>query len=200
MLRLAVLFFFAKWAKPLDLPNKSAAAEDAWKIHQSIVDWTGKVDQKASFALAFQSAIVAAVLALSTGEGALSKLSGWEEALPYWLGIVCLAAAILFAVAVVKPSLRARKIESEAASNYIFFGHLRKWEPADLQRALERNEILPVLSRQLVVTSGIAWRKHRRLQLSLWLAVVGTGAICLSSAVDHHLFCRTWDALRDLFD
>lgn len=199
MWRLVVLCFFAKWAKPPALPDRSAAIDDAWKIHQSIVDWTGKVDQKASFALAFESAIVASVLALSTEDRALSKLSGWTELTPYWLGVVGLGAAIVFAVAVVTPSLRSRKINAEADSNYIFFGHLREWSPEKLQRTLETGDILPVLSRQLVVTSGIAWRKHRRLQISLLLAVIGTSLICLSAAVEHALFCRAWDALSDIF-
>lgn len=199
MWRLVVLFLVAKWAKPIAMPDRSAAIDDAWKIHQSIIDWTGKVDQKASFALAFESAIVAAVLALSTDGRTLSKLSGWTELTPYWLGTVGLGAAIVFAVAVVTPSLRSRKIRVEAASNYIFFGHLREWSPEKLQRTLETNDILAVLSRQLVVTSGIAWRKHRRLQISLLLAVIGTGLLCLSAALEHDLFSRARDAILDLF-
>lgn len=194
-----LLFLFAKWVTPPASPDRAAAVDDAWKIHQAIVDWTGKVDQKASFALAFQSAIEAAVLAMSTEGRALTNLSGWAELTPYWLGVVGLGAAILFAVAVVIPTLGSEKIKKEAASNYIFFGHLREWRSADLERALERGDILPVLSRQLVVASDIAWTKHRRLQISLMLAVIGTGLICLSAAVDHELFCRTRDALHDLF-
>jgi len=71
---------------------------------------------------------------------------------------------------------------SESADNFIIFGHLRLWDPVAPSTALRDRDLLPVLSRQILDTSKIAWRKLRRVQISLWCAVLGTAALGLAAA------------------
>lgn len=151
-----------------------ATTDDAWKIHDAVVSWTSNVDSKASFALAIESGVVAGVIALAGDNRRLSHLSDcWAEA-AFWVGVACFVAALLLVVGVVTPQIRSSETEAEWPDRFIFFGHLRHWAEADLARALQERDILPVLSHQLVVMSKIAWRKHRLLQGSMVLAVVGS--------------------------
>lgn len=141
--------------------------DTAWRIHTAIVDWTGKVDAKASFALAFESAALAGILTLSSDHRRLAHLVGfWVNAL-YWIGLISLAVALLLVLYVVRPRLRKRRVDIEAPDNFIFFGHLRNWDPEDLRDALTAKDPLPVLTRQLVAMAQIAWLKHRLLQWSI---------------------------------
>lgn len=165
-----------------------AAIETAWKIHATIVDWTGKVDQKASFALAVESAVVLGVIALSDGHKSLSALKGLWQLWLYRAGIGSLVFAILLVMAAVIPKLRRDKMDDEWRENLIFFGHLKRWQRDDLSNALRERDLLPVLSAQLINMSEIAWRKHRRLQWSLWLAGIGTALVCLASGL--HAFLQ----------
>lgn len=159
------------------------AVEQGWRIHAALADWTGKVDAKASFALAIESIIVATIISLS-GEGRrLSTLKGAPSQVMLWLGISILSLAILLAVAVVTPQLRSNQTAKNWREDFIYFGHLRLWSPTDLQERLRATEMLPVLTRQLVVMSKIAWRKHRYLQLSLLSAVVGALLVSLAGIV-----------------
>ena len=162
-------------AAPLD--KHAQAIEQAWRIHGALADWTGKVDAKASFALAGESAVIATIIALSDAGRRLSDLSGWVEHVLYWAGLALLVAAATVVISVVTPQLRADKTAAEWPENFIFFGHLRHWDSVQLASALENNDVLPVLSRQLVAMSAIAWKKHRRLQLSLSLSVLGTAFV-----------------------
>lgn len=43
----------------------SHALDTAWRIHGALVDWTGKVDSKASFTVGVESAALAGVITLS---------------------------------------------------------------------------------------------------------------------------------------
>lgn len=157
--------------------------ESAWKIHAALVDWTGKVDQKASFALAVESAVVAAIITLSMDERALATLK--SEALWFYrLGIIFLIAAIAYAMRAVTPQLRRSKLGGEWRDNFIFFGHLRRWNEPELTKALQQKDILPMLSQQLIKMSDIAWKKHRYLQRSLILT--GLGAILFVVAGMHN--------------
>lgn len=168
----------------LPAADPNGAIEDAWRIHATVVDWTGKVDSKASFALALQTAVLGVIVTL-TGEG--RQLSGfdsyWETRL-FWAGVGVLVTALLVVMTVVAPRLRSFRSRHEWRTNYVYFGHLRRWEPQDLERALTRRDHLPVVTRNVVLMSKIAWRKHRRLQLSLWLAVLGAAFVGLSSVIE----------------
>ena len=54
------------------------------------MDWIGKADNKASFALSIESAALAGVLATSREGGLLGDLGGGALVL-YWVGVVLLA-------------------------------------------------------------------------------------------------------------
>ena len=161
--------------RPPSLPERedSAAVDTAWKIHAAIVDWTGKVDTKASFALALESASIAAIVSLTASGRRLSDLTSPWAHTAFWLGLACLMGAALTAASVVIPRLRSSGLKAESRDNFIYFGHLRHWKPQDLTRALKQADVLPVLSRQLINMSRVAWTKHRRVQVSLLLAVAG---------------------------
>ncbi len=169
------------------------AIESAWKIHAALVDWTGKVDQKASFALAVESAVLAAIITLSSDARALASLTGvgvWF----YRIGVVLLIFAVGYAMRAVTPQLRGSKLKDEWEDNFIFFGHLRRWSEPELTRALQEKDLLPMLSRQLIKMSDIAWKKHRYLQRSLLLAAGGTILLVMAGMEDKDMFGRlqTW--------
>ncbi|GAA14943.1 Pycsar system effector family protein [Gordonia alkanivorans] len=150
--------------------------DTAWKIHAALVDWTGKVDTKASFALTIETALLVGVITLS-GEGRVfHHLGGWAVVW-YVIGILLLVAGVLCAAWVVRPRLRASNLEVEAPDNFVYFGHLRHLTPEAVQDRLEGPTLLPVLSKQLVEMSKIAWTKHRLVQLSMSLAPIGVVAL-----------------------
>lgn len=152
------------------------AIDTAWRIHTAIVDWTGKVDSKASFALAIESAVLAGIVSMTGGRRRLANLEGPASVL-FWVGVAFLIAALLCVVYVVRPRLRRGKVKLESGANFIFFGHLKDWKAHDLEEALLQRDLLPMLAHQLVTMSKIAWVKHRMLQLSLTGAVIASGLI-----------------------
>ena len=157
--------------------------DTAWRIHASIVDWTGKVDAKASFALAIESAALAGIVTLTGSGRRLDGLAGWEVGL-FWTGITILLIGVLLVITVVAPRLRSTKMPSEWQNNYVYFGHLMHWDPEDLQKVVEEEDPLPAVTRNIVVMSKIAWTKHRRLQVSMWLATVGTALVAVAAVVN----------------
>jgi hypothetical protein len=198
LLMVAVLFRHRGTTQEVATTDDSAAIESAWKIHGALVDWTGKVDQKASFALAVESAVVAAVITLSRDDQLLAHLSGlglWF----YRVGVVLLAVAIAFAMNAVIPHLRRIKLRREWENNFIFFGHVRHWSEADLTKALREKDVLPMLSQQLVKMSDIAWKKHRHLQRSLLSAGIGTILLVLAGMHDMDMFERIGAWFQDLY-
>lgn len=154
--------------------------ETAWKIHATLVDWTGKVDTKASFAATIESVVLGGAITLSGENRLLSEITGFPAFLRN-TSLVLLALAAISAISVVTPRLRSFSMTAEASENFIYFGHLKHWQPDDLATALTHRESLPVLSRQLVVMSKVAWQKHRRVQISLWLAVLAVAIFGLAS-------------------
>ncbi len=175
------------------------AIEDAWRIHAALVDWTSKVDQKASFVLAIESAAVLGVISLSERESGkdklLSSLNSILELLAYRIGVVFLVVAVILVAAAVIPQLRRNEVSDESDRNFIFFGHLKSWKQEELTQALRERDVLPVLSRQLIKMSEIAWKKHRRLQRSLWLAGAGIGLVGLAAVLDTGLLDTPLDWL-----
>ena len=149
----------------------------AWRIHAALVDWTGKVDTKASFAFAIESAIVLAVVGQTKSPGLYASLEGIDRWL-YGVGLALILVGILMAASVVTPRLRRRASKREWRENFIYFGHLRHWRPEQLAAHLQSIEDpLPILSRQLVNMSKIAWSKHVLVQISMFAA--GLGALSL---------------------
>lgn len=154
-----------------------SALDNAWRIHAAQTDWTGKVDTKASFALALSSAALGTTVALSASGRTFSHVSGWAENALYWSGLGAILAGAFCALLVVVPRLRHTSVDAEASANYIYFGHLRLWNVDDLVAELTEGEILPVVARQAVVMAKIAWRKHRWVQRSMILTASGIGLL-----------------------
>ncbi|WP_405646214.1 Pycsar system effector family protein [Streptomyces sp. NBC_00019] len=159
---------------------EARAIETAWRIHAELGNWTAKADAKASFALTLDSAATAGIVALSNGDHVFADLHGWSARSLLWSGIVLIIGSGLFAMLVVVPRLRARKVEAEAASNFIYFGHLKHRQADELANALKETDILPVLSKQLITMSKIAWDKHRHVQLSFVTFGLGVALAFLS--------------------
>lgn len=144
--------------------------EYAWRVHAALDSWTGKVDTKASIALAIEGAAFGFALSQSREGEALASLDGWHETL-YYIGLGFVLLSIGCALLTVFPRLRRRASgrRSEWRKNTIYFGHLRHWDPAELARELEGDN-LPhgtQLATQLVSMAKVAWRKHAWLQGSL---------------------------------
>jgi hypothetical protein len=156
------------------------ATETAWRIHTSLSDWTGKVDNKAVFALSIESAMLAGTAVLSSGPNAFLDLAGTPAAWLTRIGVILLALSVLLAVAVVIPRTRGALLRVDWPENFTYFGHLRLWEPDALAEHLRTADPLGSLSRQLVTMSKVAWRKALLVKLSLIIAPAG--AVCTVAA------------------
>ncbi len=162
--------------------HQQSPVETAWHIHDSLRDWTGKVDSKASFALTIESGVLVAVLALAAGDHRLAALAGVAEAF-FIAGIAAVVLATLCSVGAVRPQIKERAVEGQWNENFIFFGHLKFWKDDELERALQERDVLPMLARQLIVMSEIAWKKHRLLKWSLTLLVLGCAFLGTAAAL-----------------
>ncbi|MEU7581634.1 Pycsar system effector family protein [Streptomyces sp. NPDC041068] len=153
--------------------------ETAWRIHGVLVEWTGKVDAKASFALTLESAALGAVLALS---GSGHRLTELDDALPrtlFWLGASLLGLSALASVSVVAPRLRSGPGHSRE-NHFVYFGDLRCWESERPAERLRQTSPLESLTHQLVTMSQVVWVKNKRIRQSLTLAVIGSVSIVLA--------------------
>nr|WP_246406120.1 Pycsar system effector family protein [Modestobacter versicolor] len=120
------------------------------------------------------------IVALSGSGRRLYGLDGGARVI-FWIGVSAIILGVVAVALVVKPRVRRRDVAGEWPQNYIFFGHLQFWSPADLEVALAERPLLPVLTRQLVNMSKIAWRKHLLVEVSLLCAVVGTALVVLAA-------------------
>ncbi|MEW2631157.1 Pycsar system effector family protein [Streptomyces sp. NPDC048389] len=157
--------------------------ETAWRIHAALIDWTGKVDVKAAFALTLESAALALTAALHSGAPLSSSGPPSGSSALLATGAVLLGAAALFAVLAVTPRMRVDRTARHPTPDFIYFGHVRALEPEELAQMLRSADPLPALSRQLVTMSRIAWYKHRCTQASLSLAAAGLVAVAVAGAV-----------------
>lgn len=158
--------------------------QDAWRVHDAQVQWTSQVDSKASFVLAIETAVAAGVVALASDGRRLSGLHDFWPITLFVVGVGLLVGALLAVAMVVRPRLRNPHLAEEAEENFIFFGHAKLWEPKALEQRLREGDLLPQLSRQIVTMSKIAWRKHRYLQVSITLAILGSAFVGLAAAVN----------------
>ena len=165
------------------LSQDAAAVEAAWQIHAAQMEWTARVDSKASTALAIQSAALAAVAFLSDGDQVLGHLGGIERVI-FWLGSSLLAASVVCVSFVVRPHLRTKHLADEAPDNFIFFGHLKYWKYEALESRLGEGAVLTTLAKQIVEMAKVAWFKHRLLQASMSGALIGTGLVALAGFMD----------------
>lgn len=153
------------------------AVETAWRIHQAQIDWTTRVDTKAGLAFTIESATIATTVTLSSVGHLFSSFDNWKLKVLYYGGLALLLLAAGLSAAVVTPRLRRTSICAESASNFIYFGHARLWQPDDLEAALKMESILPQLSKQIVVMARIAWDKHVKVQWSFVLAAAGAALL-----------------------
>lgn len=170
-------------SRPVSLPavkDDPVALESAWRIHQAQMDWTARVDAKAAFAFAIESAAIATTLGL-TSSGRLAGFDHWWLTTLYILGLGFLLLSAGFAALVVTPRLRRSKTKIESPNNLVYFGHLRHWQPTELELALRHEPMLPQLSRQIVSMARISWTKHVRVQISFTFAIAG--CVCLAACV-----------------
>lgn len=157
------------------------AVDTAWRVHAAVGEWTARVDAKASFALTLESAAGAVIIALSGNGNIFAGPHGWVIRCLLWSGCVSILVAAVLAALVVAPRLRASALRTEAPDNFVYFGHLMHREAEELAESLRRAQPLPVLSRQLVVMSRIAWTKHRQLQLSFVSFAFGLALVVLAA-------------------
>ncbi|MFI7481443.1 Pycsar system effector family protein [Kocuria sp. M1R5S2] len=155
----------------------NASIENAWQIHSAQMDWTGKVDAKAGFAVALDSAAIATLVALSGQNMIFANMGDTWAWLPYWASVVLFIVGGFLALWAVAPSLRWRQMKAERQENFVFFGHAKGWQPEFLDAALRTDDVSLVLSRQIVAMAGIAWKKHLKVGWSLWL--IGAGVLSL---------------------
>jgi hypothetical protein len=151
--------------------------DDLWRIHDAQMDWTGKVDAKAAFALTIQTALLAGVVSL------LDEMDTCLEYVLIGLSMALVAAGAVFAGLVVAPRLRSKDVPQEVASNFIYFGHARAWKPDALVASLRQVDLAEQIARQVIVMAEIAWIKHRRVATSIWLSVAGGAFLLAAGAV-----------------
>jgi hypothetical protein len=159
------------------------AVRDAWQIHAALSEWTGRADAKASFALTIESAALTVIAALSGPHQRIGSLHGFWALLLLRTGVALIALALLAAVAAVLPRGGPKAVRADWQQNYIYFGHIRHWDPDLLAEKLSQNDSLAALARQLVVMSEIVWRKHRYVRWSLVLAALGAALVTLAGTV-----------------
>lgn len=162
------------------------AIELAWRVHGAQEAWTAKVDTKASILFALEGGSLFAILTANSQTGALRAFSGWPLVFEI-TGVAVLFLGTLCSGAAVFPMLgKARQHRAEHDRHYIYFGHLRHWHHQDLQRKLTLrggSDELRMLSLQLTAMSKRNWRKHRLVQISLLLALLGVTLICAAVAI-----------------
>ncbi len=169
----------------LDVMRDKARVDTAWEIQKALLDWNGRVDIRATFTLTIDTALIGAVIALSTDGGLFAGLGGASRVFNF-VGVAFVFASALCAVAVVTPVLRRRSVlQSEARNHnkFIYYGHLRQLSDTEIHRYLELDgpAILGALSHELKYTGDNAWRKNRFTQLALlFTTVVGASLSQLS--------------------
>jgi hypothetical protein len=158
-----------------------AAIEFAWRVHQEIIDWIGKVDTKAAIILPFESAVLGVVVSLSSKGHVFAHHAGWRLCLDYG-GFTAFIGALFFSAMVVMPQLNRRRIKWQPKRNAMYFGTLRRLDGEELlvrMRASPHNQ-LTMLCQHLQNTSAICWRKHSWLQSSMALLLIGTGLFAVA--------------------
>jgi hypothetical protein len=157
--------------------------ETAWRIQAAIADLTAKADSKASFALTMQSTALAVLGLLTSAQRAAGEFDSGASRLLLGCGVLLMVGGASCAAWAISPNLRKERRGPEREDDFLYFGHVRHLEPAELEEVLRNKDPLPPLSRQLVVMSEIAWTKHRRVQWSFTLAVAGCTAFALATVI-----------------
>ncbi|WP_443032530.1 Pycsar system effector family protein [Streptomyces sp. BA2] len=81
------------------------------------------------------------------------------------------------------PSTQPKAATSRSTQQLHLLRHLQFWEPTALTQKLEQQDMLPILSNQLINMSKIAWKKHRHVQLSFILAGLGGTLVLIAGYI-----------------
>jgi hypothetical protein len=172
------------WRRSTSAPDKPPAGlEFGWRVHLAIQDWTKTADQKASTILVLSAALATlAVHEVFDIHGGLHDASGTKLLLVRIMA-ASFTLSTLLATSVVLPRLRRRTARREADRGLVYFGHLRHRSAAEIERhlrELDDDEAIGQLARQLKATSVIAWRKHARLQATLFALTVAAASFAIA--------------------
>jgi hypothetical protein len=159
------------------------ATEFAWRVHAAQQSWASNADVKASILLGIEGGALYAIISADGTGGRLAQVGGLADQAATTIGVCSLLLAILAAIVAVFPRLR-RRAGNSRPRQAIFFGDLRRWNPAELSSYLAnltRNEELDALSRQLIDVSAHNWHKHQWVRISLVMALAGIVVIAFTS-------------------
>jgi hypothetical protein len=157
------------------------ATRHAWQLQGTLAESTRTADAKASFALAIESAMLAAVVTLAGSDHGLG-ISGAFARTVLWAGVALLAVSVVLAVLAVLPRHDREGHRRPAhRDDFVFYGHIRHLTPAELEESLREHDPLPALSRQIVAMSRILWIKQRLVRQSLLVAVGGGALIAVGA-------------------
>ncbi|OOB90945.1 Pycsar system effector family protein [Rathayibacter sp. VKM Ac-2630] len=142
------------------------------------MDWTARVDAKAAFAFTVESVVLTAAISLTAENRIFALLDNPIAEGAFLISAAVLAVAALLALLAVRPQLRRRQAAGASVGNFIYFGHAQNWNEVKLAAALEKEDLLLQLTRQVVVMSKITWTKHLLISWSISLA--GSASIALT--------------------
>jgi hypothetical protein len=143
----------------------------AWRVHDAAAGSIDKADTKAGFVATVNGALLAVVLTVAD----LDRL-GTVGRILVAAGGALMVAAVLSAVAVVLPVLRARHTK-HSSGNVLYFGTVRQHSPAALADRLGSEDSVQEVCAQAVVLSRLSWTKHRLVQLAMIATVAGSNLV-----------------------
>ncbi|MET9269799.1 Pycsar system effector family protein [Kribbella sp. NPDC003557] len=143
----------------------------AWRVLGEVGGSIGKADTKAAFVTTLNTAVLAGVFTLTH----LDRI-GTAARVFVTIGAVLLVIALMFAVAVVLPVLRARKTKHNSGS-LLYFGTVRQLSTARLLARIASEDTVDAVCAQAVVLSRLSWLKHRLLQVSMLATIAGANLI-----------------------
>ena len=164
---------------------RSSPSEFAWRGHSAQEHWTAKADAKASIVLALLTFVLALGAAAWLGTENRAGLAAADSPWRFWvgaLGIACVVAGIVVAASAIWPRLAT----SRDSSGLIYFGHLKSSKGQFVDKSalvarkisdLTEEAETQMLANQLVAMANTNWQKHRLLQLSVVLGMVGLIAL-----------------------
>jgi hypothetical protein len=148
-------------------PDVDVDLAKAQKVHDSVAGSIGKADAKAGFVATLNTAVLAGVVALVH----LDRLGAVGRGLVA-VGVTLMVAALMCAVAVVLPILRARHTKHGAGS-VLYFGTVRHYNSEELADRLAGVDTAREMCAQAVVLSRLSWIKHRLLQVAMLATIAG---------------------------
>jgi hypothetical protein len=156
----------------------------AWETHRAMTAWTSSVDTKATIVLSISGLLLGLYLSELSAAHTPIRPHHWQYIVGF-AGMALTAAAVIMSGLVVTPRLNRRRTRQNWQENYIYFGHLRLWDPSKLRQhlaSLSVDQELFLLADQLVSTAKIAWRKHSLLQIAMGMLLCGVLLVALALA------------------